>query len=350
MPASVSARARVEVPPTLAGTGVRGRAKRRRPPDLIRRAPRCTTAPPFNRIAHAGTPEDRRRGPRHGRHLRAAPRRAARQRARRSLRARRHRHRRSRPATAGAIAACRARPLSLVRRSGGAGPRIAIDRRLRRADRRRGRAGASRRVVAALDAGKPVVTANKALLARHGVDLARRAEKAGVALNFEAAVAGGVPIVKTLRESLVGNAIDRVYGILNGTCNYILTRMEAEGLSFDECLARCAAPRLCGGRPDLRHRRLRHRPQARHPDQPRLRHRDRRRGDPCRGHRDDHHRRSQGGRRARLPHQAARRRDAHARAASSSASTRRWCRNRRRSRRSTASPTPSRSMPTRCTS
>jgi homoserine dehydrogenase len=91
-------------------------------------------------------------------------------------------------------------------------------------------------VAAALDAGKPVVTANKALLARHGVDLARRAEKAGVALNFEAAVAGGVPIVKTLRESLVGNTIERVYGILNGTCNYILSRMEAEGLSFEACL------------------------------------------------------------------------------------------------------------------
>ncbi|MDQ0468670.1 homoserine dehydrogenase [Labrys wisconsinensis] len=91
-------------------------------------------------------------------------------------------------------------------------------------------------VTAALDAGKPVVTANKALLARHGVDLARRAEKAGVALNFEAAVAGGVPIVKTLREGLLGNTIERVYGILNGTCNYILSRMEAEGLSFEACL------------------------------------------------------------------------------------------------------------------
>jgi len=101
-----------------------------------------------------------------------------------------------------------------------------------------GDAGAAHEsVVAALDAGKPVVTANKALLARHGVDLARRAEKAGVALNFEAAVAGGVPIIKALRESLVGNNIERVYGILNGTCNYILTRMEAEGLSFEACLA-----------------------------------------------------------------------------------------------------------------
>lgn len=91
-------------------------------------------------------------------------------------------------------------------------------------------------VEAALDAGKSVVTANKALLARHGVDLARRAEERGVSLGFEAAIAGGVPIVKTLRESLVGNSVQRIYGILNGTCNYILTRMEAESLSFEDCL------------------------------------------------------------------------------------------------------------------
>jgi len=90
---------------------------------------------------------------------------------------------------------------------------------------------------AALAAGKHVVTANKAMLARHGLDLAAAAEGRGVALKFEAAVAGGIPIVKTLREGLVGNEIDRVYGILNGTCNYILSRMEAEKLSFDDCLA-----------------------------------------------------------------------------------------------------------------
>lgn len=88
----------------------------------------------------------------------------------------------------------------------------------------------------ALAAGKSVVTANKALLARHGVALAARAEKNRVAINFEAAVAGAIPIVKTLREGLAGNSLDRVYGILNGTCNYILTRMEQEGLAFDECL------------------------------------------------------------------------------------------------------------------
>ena len=89
----------------------------------------------------------------------------------------------------------------------------------------------------ALRAGKSVVTANKALLARHGVALAALAERHRVALNFEAAVAGGIPIVKTLREGLVGNKLARIYGILNGTCNYILTRMEQDRLSFAECLA-----------------------------------------------------------------------------------------------------------------
>ena len=98
--------------------------------------------------------------------------------------------------------------------------------------------GAAREVVeAAIVAGKPVVTANKALLARHGMDLAERAEAEGVSLGFEAAVAGGIPVIKALRESLSGNTVDRVYGILNGTCNYILSRMEAEGLGFAECLA-----------------------------------------------------------------------------------------------------------------
>lgn len=91
-------------------------------------------------------------------------------------------------------------------------------------------------VEAALKAGKHVVTANKALLAKHGIELARLAEKHGVALNFEAAVAGAIPVIKTLRESLAGNNVRRVYGILNGTCNYILTRMEEELLSFDVAL------------------------------------------------------------------------------------------------------------------
>jgi homoserine dehydrogenase len=88
----------------------------------------------------------------------------------------------------------------------------------------------------ALASGKSVVTANKALLAKHGLALAQLAEANGVALNFEAAVAGGIPIIKTLREGFAGNSFARIYGILNGTCNYILTRMEQEKLSFAECL------------------------------------------------------------------------------------------------------------------
>ncbi|GLS38835.1 homoserine dehydrogenase [Mesorhizobium tianshanense] len=91
-------------------------------------------------------------------------------------------------------------------------------------------------VKAALEAGRHVVTANKALLAKHGVALAEIAEKKGVLLNYEAAVAGGIPVIKTMREAMAGNSVTRVFGILNGTCNYILTRMEAEGLSFDACL------------------------------------------------------------------------------------------------------------------
>ncbi len=88
----------------------------------------------------------------------------------------------------------------------------------------------------ALKSGKSVVTANKALIAKHGLRLARAAEADGGALNFEAAAGAAIPIVKTLREGLSGTSLSRVYGILNGTCNYILTRMEQEGLSFAECL------------------------------------------------------------------------------------------------------------------
>jgi homoserine dehydrogenase len=91
-------------------------------------------------------------------------------------------------------------------------------------------------VRAALARGLHVVTANKALLAYHGVEFAEIAEEKGTLLNFEAAVAGGIPVIKALRESLTGNTISRIYGIMNGTCNYILTRMEKEGLSFSDCL------------------------------------------------------------------------------------------------------------------
>jgi homoserine dehydrogenase len=88
----------------------------------------------------------------------------------------------------------------------------------------------------AISSGKHVVTANKALLAHHGVALARAAESKGVSLHFEAAVAGGVPVIKGLREGLAGNGISRVTGILNGTCNYILTSMRESGKEFAEVL------------------------------------------------------------------------------------------------------------------
>jgi homoserine dehydrogenase len=91
-------------------------------------------------------------------------------------------------------------------------------------------------IEAALTLGKPVVTANKALLAAHGPALAALAEEHDTSIAFEAAAAGGIPVIKALREALVGNKISRVSGILNGTCNYILSRMEAEGLDFAACL------------------------------------------------------------------------------------------------------------------
>lgn len=91
-------------------------------------------------------------------------------------------------------------------------------------------------VEAALERGVHVVTANKALLAKHGMALAMAAEAKQIILNYEAAVAGGIPIIKTMRESLSGNSISKVFGILNGTCNYILTRMERDEMSFEQCL------------------------------------------------------------------------------------------------------------------
>lgn len=91
-------------------------------------------------------------------------------------------------------------------------------------------------VEAAFKSGHGVVTANKALIAKHGIALAKLAEQKSAPFSFEAAVAGGIPIVKTLREGLGGSRISRVYGILNGTCNYILTQMLKEKRSFADCL------------------------------------------------------------------------------------------------------------------
>ena len=94
---------------------------------------------------------------------------------------------------------------------------------------------------ATLAEGKSFVTANKAMLAHHGLELARAAEAASVALKFEAAVAGGVPVIKGLREGAAANEIERVYGILNGTCNFILSKMEAEDRDFADVLAEAQA-------------------------------------------------------------------------------------------------------------
>lgn len=87
---------------------------------------------------------------------------------------------------------------------------------------------------AAIAAGKDIVTANKALLAHHGQALAEAAEAAGLVIRFEAAVAGGIPVIKALTEGLAGNQIRRVMGVMNGTCNYILTRMQSAGLPYDQ--------------------------------------------------------------------------------------------------------------------
>jgi homoserine dehydrogenase len=92
-------------------------------------------------------------------------------------------------------------------------------------------------VLSTLRLGKPVVTANKALLSAHGEELFQVAQQNGTNLYYEASVAGGIPIIKVLREGLIGNRITRLYGIVNGTCNYILTRMKLEGADFDEVLA-----------------------------------------------------------------------------------------------------------------
>ncbi len=95
-------------------------------------------------------------------------------------------------------------------------------------------------VEAALTSGKDVVTANKALLAIHGQELAELAEAAGRVIRFEAAVAGGIPVIKSLTEGLAGNEITRVMGVMNGTCNYILTRMQSQELGYNALFEECA--------------------------------------------------------------------------------------------------------------
>lgn len=110
---------------------------------------------------------------------------------------------------------------------------------------------ARRFILEALNAGKSVVTANKMLLAKHGPELCRAAVEHKADLRYEAAVAGGIPIIKSLREGLAGNRIERVCGILNGTCNYILSRMTYEGLEFDSVLAQAIEQGFAETPPDL---------------------------------------------------------------------------------------------------
>ena len=106
-------------------------------------------------------------------------------------------------------------------------------------------------ILKALNAGKAVVTANKALLATRGAELFAAAEKNNCDLYYEASVAGGIPVIKALREGLVSNKIQRMYGIMNGTCNYILTRMEAEGAAFEPVLKDAQALGYAEANPSL---------------------------------------------------------------------------------------------------
>ena len=126
-------------------------------------------------------------------------------------------------------------------------------------------------VEAALAAGKDVVTANKALVAHHGAALARQAAASGRTLAYEAAVAGGIPIIKTLREGMAANQVSQVYGILNGTCNYVLSTMRDSGREFAEVLAEAQGAGLRRGRPELRCGRHRRGPQAGDPGVPGVR-------------------------------------------------------------------------------
>jgi homoserine dehydrogenase len=106
-------------------------------------------------------------------------------------------------------------------------------------------------ILEALKLGKPVITANKALLSTHGEELFAAAERYGTNLYYEASVCGGIPIIKSLREGFVGNRINELYGIVNGTCNYILTRMKLEGADFSEVLRDAQAQGYAEAEPSL---------------------------------------------------------------------------------------------------
>jgi len=106
-------------------------------------------------------------------------------------------------------------------------------------------------ILAALKLGKPVITANKALLSAHGEELFAAAKEYRTNLYYEASVCGGIPIIKSLREGLVGNRITHLYGIVNGTCNYILTRMKLEGADFAKVLTEAQAQGYAEAEPSL---------------------------------------------------------------------------------------------------
>lgn len=115
-----------------------------------------------------------------------------------------------------------------------------------------GGSGIARELVRdALSAGQSVVTANKKLLAEHGAELFALAEKCGVDLYFGASVGGGIPLIRAIREGLAGNEIESITAILNGTCNYVLTRMETDGLSFAEALAEAQSEGFAEADPTL---------------------------------------------------------------------------------------------------
>ncbi len=134
------------------------------------------------------------------------------------------------------------------------------------------------------DAGKSVVTANKMLLARHGTALQALAREKGAGLGIEAAVAGGIPILRALRASFTGDRVTAVSGILNGTCNFILTEMEKTERPYDEVLAEAQRLGIRGGRPGERRRGRRRGLQARSSRAPRVRPRRGVRADRPRGH------------------------------------------------------------------
>ncbi len=168
-------------------------------------------------------------------------------------------------------------------------------------------------ILAALAAGKPVVTANKELLANVGTEVFAAAATANRDLLFEAAVAGGIPIVRVLRESLRGEPIRRVMGIVNGTTNYILTKMSRGGRRLRRRPRRGAAPRLRRARPDCRRRGLRRRRQGRHHRRHRLRGEGGGRRRLPRGHQPHHPRRHRRRPPPRLRREAARHLRAHRR-------------------------------------